>query len=64
MAKVLTCTDWDSATQTCLAQVWADHSVWVDYLPTVEQANAVGFAFFASLTTVVVIKRLLTPPKH
>lgn len=64
MPKVLTCVDFDSTTQTCNAQAWVDESTWVDYLPTVEQANVIGFAFFASLFTVAATARLLKPQRH
>lgn len=64
MPKVLTCVDFDSSTQTCLAQAWVDQSTWVNVLPTVEQANVVGIAFFASLFSVVAAKRLLKPQRN
>lgn len=42
MPKVLQCLDWDAASQVCNAQAWADQASWIEYLPTVEQAGAIG----------------------
>lgn len=63
MAKVLTCTDFDSSTQICNAQTWADQSSLADYAPTVEQANAVGSAFLASLIVIAFVLRAIKPQR-
>jgi Ni/Fe-hydrogenase subunit HybB-like protein len=63
MSKVLTCLDFDSTTQTCNAEAWVDQAGFVDYLPTVEQANTIGAIAFSSLITLAVARRLLFPPE-
>ena len=64
MSKVLTCLDFDSTTQTCNAEAWVDQASIVDYLPTVEQANAVGVVMFSSLCILAAARRLLFPPEQ
>lgn len=63
MSKVLTCTDFDSTTQTCIAEAWVDQSSIVDYLPTIEQANGVGVAFAGSLILIAFAVRTLKPQR-
>lgn len=62
MSKVLTCIDFDSTTQTCNAEAWVDQASFVDFLPTVEQANTIGAVAFTSLITLAAVRRLLFPP--
>ena len=64
MARVLTCINFDESTQRCVTEAWVDQSDWTTYLPTVEQANEVGAAFFTSVMVVAVAKRLLFPPQE
>ena len=64
MSKVLTCIDFDSTTQTCNAEAWVDQASFVDYLPTVDQANTIGAIAFSSLITLAVVRRLLFPPEQ
>lgn len=64
MSKVLTCTDFDSDTQTCIAEQWVDQSSIVDYLPSIAEANAVGFAFASSLFLIAAAIRSFKPPKE
>ena len=63
MSKVLTCLDFDSTTQTCNAEAWVDQASFVDYLPTVDQANTIGALALSSLITLAVVRRLLFPPE-
>lgn len=49
MPRVYQCIEWNATTQVCDAAAWVEQASILDVLPTVEQANAVGFAFFASL---------------
>lgn len=62
MARVLTCVAYDEPTGHCSQEVWLEQSDWTHYLPTVEQANVVGAAFFTSVMVVAAAKRLLFPP--
>lgn len=65
MARVLTCIDpVPSQDGSCAQTAWLDQSSWVDMLPTVAQANEVGAAFFVSVMSVAVAKRLLFPPEE
>ena len=65
MSRVLVCTDWVDATQTCNAQAWIENGdSWLHVLPTVEQANEVGVAMFISLMTLAAFKHLTKPPKE
>ena len=64
MSKVLTCTDFDSTTQTCIAQAWVDQSSWVDLLPTLAEGNAVGVAFFVALVSIAMVANIVTPPRY
>ena len=61
--KYLACQDGalNPETGVCSAEVWVDAPSWQDGLPTLEQANEVGIAFFVSLVGLYVAKRLLTP---
>lgn len=61
MAKILTCIQFNDSTQQCEQQAWVDQSDWTTPLPTVEQATAVGAAYFVGLMTMAVIKGLLNP---
>lgn len=61
MAKVLTCVQFNDSTQQCEQQAWVDQSDWTTPLPTVEQATAVGAAYFVGLMTMAVVKGLLNP---
>lgn len=59
MQYVWACTDFDSETQTCLADGWVQASTWVDYLPTVEQAAVVGGAMFLAVMSVLAVGLLI-----
>lgn len=63
MAKVLICNDFDSSTQTCNAQSWADQSTFADYLPTMAEANVVGSAFLSSLIVIAFVVRAIKPQR-
>lgn len=59
---VLECTAFNDAGE-CTAQVWVPQPSWTDGLPTVDQANLVGGAFFVAMATVNFLKYLLKPRK-
>lgn len=61
MARVLTCIEFNDTTKQCEQQAWIDQSDWTTYLPTVEQATAVGSAYFIGLMTLAALKSLLNP---
>ena len=62
MARVLTCTSYDEGTQTCTAEAWVEQpSNIIDYLPTVEEADAVGKAFFFGLVALAALVALTKP---
>ena len=64
MPRYVACADPVPASDfSCASPVWVDQGGIADMLPTIEQANVVGFAFFASLFTVVAVKRFLKPQK-
>lgn len=48
-------------TGVCSAEVWVEQPSLLASLPTREQANEVGVAFFVSLVGLYVAKRLLSP---
>lgn len=63
MARVLTCLDAIPAPDgSCADARYVEQSTWVDYLPTVEQANEIGAAVFTSLMILAVARKLLFPP--
>lgn len=64
MARVLTCIDYDDSTHQCVTQAWVEQASIADMLPTHQQANAVGFAFFGTLFLVAAAIRTFKPPKH
>lgn len=60
--RVLTCIDAVPASDgSCAQQAWLEQPAWIDYLPTVDQANTVGGAMFAATCIMVAAKRLLFP---
>lgn len=59
MAKVLMCIQFNESTKQCEEQAWVDQSDWTTYLPTVEQATAVGGVYFVGLMTLAALKGLL-----
>lgn len=60
--RVLVCLDAVPAQDgSCALEAWMEQPAWVDYLPTVEQANTVGGAIFAAVCVVVAVKRLIFP---
>jgi len=61
MAKVLQCINWNEATQQCVTEAWVDEADWTTFLPTVDQAAAVGSAYFIGLMTLAVVRGLLNP---
>lgn len=64
MPRVLTCIDpTPSPDGTCANEAWVDQGGLADYLPTTEQANVVGFMFFATLLLITVAKRTLKPQR-
>ena len=58
--RVLACLDPVPAQDgSCAQAAYIDLPSWVDYLPTVDQANEVGMVFFISLMTLAAARRLL-----
>lgn len=55
------CVQFNDVTQQCEQQAWVDQADWTTPLPTVEQATAVGAAYFVGLMTLAVVKGLLNP---
>lgn len=47
----------------CTTTAWVEQPQIADYLPTVAQANGIGFAFFSSLFLIAAAIRTLKPPK-
>ena len=62
MPRVLHCIEWDEATRTCTTEAWVEDAGFVQYLPTVDQAQAVGGTMFAALVIIAAMS-LLLPPK-
>lgn len=62
--RVLVCTDPTPASDgSCAATAWLEVPTWTDSLPTVDQAQAVGFSVFAAIC-IIGAMRLLLPPKE
>jgi len=61
VSKVLTCTEFDAASQQCITQSWLDPAPWTSFLPTIDQAAYVGSAYFIGLMTLAVVRGLLNP---
>jgi hypothetical protein len=59
--RVLQCVEWDDVTETCVTEGWVLLSTFPDYMPTVEQAQTVGFAAFAGVVIVAAMSLLLPP---
>lgn len=65
MPRVLTCLDQQPAQDgSCAVQAWVEQPSIVAYLPTMEEANTIGFAFFAGLFVIAVVKRTMKPPSR
>lgn len=61
----LACDETDlTETGECTAEVWVRVPSLADMLPTVEEAQSVGAAFFVSLLILAVMKRLLKPQRE
>ena len=62
--RVLACIDPVPAPDgTCAQAAFIEQPSWIDYLPTVEQANEIGVAVFTSLMILAVARKLLFPPE-
>jgi hypothetical protein len=63
MARVLTCMDDPPAQDgTCATSAWVEQvpaSDWLDYMPTVQQAQDVGWALFGTLVVLAAMSLLL-----
>ena len=65
MQRVLTCIQFDEATQQCATEAWVyPQDPALAALPTIEQAVEVGAAFMTSLLILAGVARLLRPPKE
>lgn len=64
MPYVLACLDETPAHDgTCVQTAWIPQASIKDYLPSHQQANAVGVAFFGALLLVAFVKRTLKPQR-
>ena len=64
MPRVLHCIEWNDTTQTCTVEAWVVQDAGlVHYLPTVDQAQAVGGAMFAACCVLAAMS-LFLPPSH
>ncbi|MFT4178275.1 MAG: hypothetical protein QM612_02250 [Thermomonas sp.] len=64
MPRVLACLDETPAQDgSCAYQAWVDQASFSDFLPTHEQANAVGVAFLGALVVVAFVKRAFKPQR-
>lgn len=61
--RVYQCIEWSEATQQCVAAAWIEQGSIVDLLPTVDQAQTVGLAMFASLV-IIASMSLLSPSRY
>ena len=62
MPRVLMCIDpVPAADGSCAQQAWVEQSTFADLLPTVAEANEIGFAFLASLMTLAAVKHFFKP---
>lgn len=62
--RVLECVEWNDTTQTCVAEAWVEQpSDFVHYLPTIDQAQAVGSAMFAACCVLAAMS-LFLPSQH
>lgn len=62
--RVLTCIDPVPASDgSCAAQAWVEQAGFADLLPSVEEANEVGFAFASSLIIIAATKRFFKPQR-
>lgn len=62
--RYLVCLD-DQPSQDgpCAHTAWIEQATVADYLPTVPQANAIGFAFFSGLFLIAAAKRSFKPTR-
>lgn len=62
--RVLACIDPVPAPDgSCAAQAWVEQAAIADFLPSVSEANEVGFAFASSLIIVAAAKRFFKPQR-
>ncbi|MEZ0470078.1 hypothetical protein [Luteimonas salinilitoris] len=59
MPRVYQCIEWNDTTQQCDVAAWIEQASILDVLPTVEQANTVGGAFFASIVAIAALSLLI-----
>lgn len=65
MPRVLHCVEWNDATQTCATETWVEQgALFVNYLPTVDQAQAVGGAMFAACCVLAAMSLFLPPSQQ
>lgn len=65
MPRVLQCVEWDEAAQTCTTEAWVEQpAAFVEYMPTVDQAQTVGVAMFLGLITIAAMSLLLPPREN
>lgn len=59
MPRVYQCIEWNESTRACDGAAWVETASIVDALPSVEQAQEVGLAVFASLVILASFSLLL-----
>lgn len=64
MARVLTCTDYDTSTDTCTAQAWVEQSASPWPTLTLEEGREIGDAILVAVLSVWVVKQFLKPSTH
>lgn len=63
MPRVLTCLDYDTETQTCNVEAWAEQPSLLPQM-TVEQGTAIGQQFAVGLLAIAAVKVFLNPKLH
>jgi hypothetical protein len=64
MARIAVCLDAQPLTDgTCAETAWIEQTTISDYLPTFEEGNAIGLAFFGTLVVIAAVKHFFKPPK-
>jgi len=59
--RVLECVEWNDTTQTCAVEAWVEPASLVQFLPTIDQAQAVGGAMFAACCVLAAMSLFLPP---
>lgn len=63
MQPVLTCTQWDDATQTCTAQAWVEMPTVFGKLPSLQDAAQIGNSIMLGVGMVLAASLLILSAK-